>query len=241
MFGCRRTDENPGPAVGRGKPTRTDPFARRLVPAPMIDALEALRLLREGNRRFAEGRPEASSLLSAARRDELLAGQRPFAVVLGCSDSRVPVEMIFDQGCGDLFVIRVAGNLAAPTQIASVEFAVGVLGVRLAVVLGHSRCGAVTAALDRLQGRTPPGPACCAAVVDRILPVIEQLPAAGPGSDPERSLREAVRANVRASARSLRTGSGLLEQAVGDGGLIVVGAEYSLENGLVDFFDGVPA
>src|SRR5262249_8676874 len=113
---------------------------------------QALDRLRDGNRRFASNQPASVFLSSRARRAELVAGQRPFAIVLGCSDSRVPAELVFDQGLGDLFVIRVAGNIVAPSQIGSVEFAVSRFGTPLVVVLGHSQCGAVTATLEELQG-----------------------------------------------------------------------------------------
>src|SRR5438067_9648001 len=120
----------------------------------MISAREALERLREGNRRFVRGVRSSDLLVSEARRSELAAGQQPFAIVLGCSDSRVPAEIVFDQGLGDLFVIRVAGNIVAPSQVGSVEFAAARYGTRLVVVLGHSECGAILATLEELQQPT---------------------------------------------------------------------------------------
>lgn len=170
---------------------------------------------------------------------ELASGQAPFAIVLGCSDSRVPAEIVFDQGLGDLFVIRVAGNIVAPSQVGSVEFAAERFGTRLVVVLGHSMCGAVTATLEEL-GRPSGQSSNLRSIVDRVRPSIEGLLATELRHDREALLRAAVRANIRASADHLRHGSRILEQLIAADGLLVVGAEYSLETGIVDFFDGVP-
>ena len=202
-----------------------------------LDATQALDRLREGNRRFV-----ANGAGGHARwnRAELLAGQEPFAIILGCSDSRVPAELVFDRGFGDLFVIRVAGNIVAPSQVGSVEFAASRFGTRLVVVIGHSQCGAVTATLDELQGRASTPSRNQRSIVDRIRPSVEQLMALRQTDDPDALLHDAVRANVRASAHQLRHGSELLEQLIHAEGLVVVGAEYSLETGIVDFFDGVP-
>lgn len=206
----------------------------------MIDARAALARLAEGNRRFASGLRGADDVTIHAKRAELIAGQEPFAIVLGCSDSRVPAEIVFDQGLGDLFVIRVAGNIVASSQIGSVEFAVERFATRLVVVLGHTSCGAVLATLDQLErrGRAPsPG---LRSIVDRIRPSVEGILATGRSLPHEDLLRESVRANVRASANQLRHGSDGLERWIEREGLVVVGTEYSLETGLVDFFDGVP-
>jgi len=167
-------------------------------------------------------------------------GQEPFAAVLGCSDSRVPVEAVFDQGLGDLFVIRVAGNIVAPSLVGSVEFTAEKFGTRLVVVLGHTRCGAVQATLDELQRPTRSQSPNLRSIVDRIRPAVEPLLASEHGYDAETLARHAMRANVRASADQLRRGSEILERLIRDEGLIVVGAEYALETGVVDFFDGVP-
>jgi carbonic anhydrase len=198
---------------------------------------EALRRLREGNQRFAAGVRSLEAMASPERRAELAAEQNPFAIVLGCSDSRVPAEVVFDQGLGDLFVIRVAGNIVAPSQVGSVEFAASRFDAQLVVILGHTQCGAIAATLDAVRNPTRHS-ANLRSIVDRIRPSIETLIAAGVVDDEERLIRQAVRANVRASADHLRHGSPLLEQMIHDGTLAVVGAEYSLETGMVDFFDG---
>ena len=204
----------------------------------MIDAREALKRLRDGNRRFLDGVRGLESLASEARRIELAAGQEPFAIVLGCSDSRVPAEIVFDHGLGDLFVIRVAGNIVAPSQIGSVEFAAERFGTRLVVVLGHSMCGAVQATLDELRRASGTPSRNLRSIVDRIRPAVEPL-LAGHAANADGLMREAVRANVRMAAAQLRHGSGLIEGLVRSDGLLVVGAEYSLETGAVDFFDGL--
>jgi carbonic anhydrase len=133
-------------------------------------ASEALERLREGNRRFVSDLAKADGLSSRSRRAELVTGQRPFAIILGCSDSRVPAEIVFDQGLGDLFVIRVAGNIVAPSQIGSVEFAAERFGTRLVVVLGHSQCGAVLATLEELQRPRESQSRNLRSIVDRIRP-----------------------------------------------------------------------
>jgi carbonic anhydrase len=206
----------------------------------MISARESLERLREGNRRFVSDVPARDTLMSQTRRSELAAGQEPFAVILGCSDSRVPVEIVFDQGLGDLFVIRVAGNIVAPSQIGSVEFAAERFGTRLVVVLGHSRCGAVQATLEELQRPTESQSQNLHSIVDRVRPSVEGLLATEFRHDPDALVRHAVRGNIRASAGHLRHGSQVIEKLIESEGLLVVGAEYSLESGVVDFFDGVP-
>jgi carbonic anhydrase len=205
----------------------------------MISAREALERLREGNRRFVSGNRTSDARINEARRKELLVGQEPFAIILGCSDSRVPVEMVFDQGLGDLFVIRVAGNIAGPSQIESVAFAALYFGTRLVLVLGHSGCGAVLAALDELQRPKTDRPQNFRSIVDPIRASVEPLLAAELRHDPDILLRHAVRANIRASADQLRK-SEILNRLIQSDGLLVVGAEYSLETGLVEFFDGMP-
>jgi carbonic anhydrase len=160
--------------------------------------------------------------------------------VLGCSDSRVPAEIVFDQGLGDLFVIRVAGNIVAPSQVGSVEFAAERFGTRLVVVLGHSGCGAVVATLEELTQPAERQSRNLRAIVDRVRPAVEPLLATGLRHDPDALLRDAVRANVRSSASHLRHGSSTLEELIYGDGLLVVGAEYSLDTGVVDFFEGVP-
>ncbi len=206
----------------------------------MISALAALARLREGNRRFVSDMWGRDALNDHARRMELTARQAPFAAILGCSDSRVPVEIVFDQGLGDLFVIRVAGNIVAPSQIGSVEFAAERSGTRLVVVMGHSQCGAIQATLEELQRPNDSQSRNLASIVDRIRPSVEGLLATELRNDPEALVRHAVRANIRASADHLRHGSQVIEQLIASEDLLVVGAEYSLETGIVDFFDGVP-
>ena len=207
---------------------------------PVVPALEALERLKDGNGRFASGLRSIDSLVSQMQRSRLVAGQNPFAVILGCSDSRVPVEIVFDQGMGDLFVIRVAGNVVAPSQIGSVEFAAEQYGARLVVVLGHTLCGAVQATLEELRRPSENRSRNLRSIVDRVRPSVEGLLATPLRHDPAALAREAVRANIRASANHLRHGSRILEQLIQSDGLLVVGAEYSLETGLVDFFDGLP-
>ncbi len=206
----------------------------------MIPAREALERLREGNRRFVSNVRSYESLAGEARRAEVAAGQEPFAIILGCSDSRVPAEIVFDQGLGDLFVIRVAGNIVAPSQVGSVEFAAEQYGTRLVVVLGHSQCGAILATIDQLKRPTANHSKNLHSIVDRVRPSVEPLLAAHPAhGDRDGLVRDAVRANVRMSAGHLRHGSEILEQLIEKDGLAIVGAEYSLETGVVEFFDGV--
>ncbi len=206
----------------------------------MLTAVEALARLREGNRRFVAGQSTTAALLSSARREALVSGQEPFAIILGCSDSRVPAELVFDQSFGDLFVIRVAGNIVAPSQVGSVEFAASRFGTRLVVVMGHSQCGAVIATVEELQGQPSNQSKNLRSIVDRVRPSVEPLLAGKRHGDPDELLRAAVRANVRASVNHLRHGSELLEKLIPEIGLLVVGAEYSLETGEVEFFENVP-
>jgi carbonic anhydrase len=206
----------------------------------MIPAHEALQRLRAGNLRFASNGRRSEAFADEARRRALAAGQEPFAIILGCSDSRVPAEIVFDQGLGDLFVIRVAGNIVAPSLIGSVEFAADRFGTRLVVVLGHTRCGAILATLDELRRPTENQSRNLRAIVDRVRPAVEPLLATSLADDPDALVRDAARANVRMSADHLRHGSEVLEQLIRADGLLVVGAEYSLDTGIVDFFDGVP-
>jgi carbonic anhydrase len=205
----------------------------------MIPAHEALARLVEGNRRFAAGRPSIDTQVSPSRRNALASGQEPFAIILGCSDSRVPAELVFDQGLGDLFVIRVAGNIVASSQVGSVEFAAARFGTRLVVVLGHSQCGAINATLEELQQPTANQSRNLRSIVDRVRPSVETLLATDLRNDPAALVSQAVRANIRASADHLRHGSEVLEQLIQGDGLRVVGAEYALETGIVEFFDGV--
>lgn len=207
----------------------------------MIPAHEALLRLQQGNRIFAQ-RAQCHDLhIHTAGPGELVQGQAPFAIILGCSDSRVPAELIFNQGLGDLFVIRVAGNIVAPSQIASIEFAAERFGVRLVVVMGHTCCGAVSATLDELERPEEKRSPFLRSIVDRIRPSVEPLLKTDLRCDRDALVREAVRANIRASVRNLKSGSEILQRLMAKDGLVIVGAEYSLETGLVDFWQGTPA
>jgi carbonic anhydrase len=206
----------------------------------MISAREALNRLQDGNRRFTAQVRGSGTFLTQTRPAELKKEQEPFAIILGCSDSRVPAEIVFDQGLGDLFVIRVAGNIVAPSQVGSVEFAAAQFGTRLVVVLGHTECGVILATLDELRRPTDTQSRNLRAIVDRVRPSIEGLLENDLTGDHATLVKRAVRANIRASASHLRHGSEVLERLIQDEGLLVVGAEYSLETGVVEFFDGVP-
>lgn len=205
----------------------------------MTTPLESFRLLRDGNQRFIENLRHPDNLhLSDVQRAAMAKSQEPHAIVLGCSDSRAPAELIFDQGLGDLFVIRVAGNIVAPSQIGSVEFAAARFGTRLVVVLGHSQCGAVQASLAHLREPTQTSPNI-RFIVSRVSKAVAPLLSTAP-TDPAELLQAAVRANVRASTDRLRHGSAVLRRLIHSEGLVIVGAEYSIETGAVDFFDGLP-
>jgi carbonic anhydrase len=205
----------------------------------MTSASEALARLQAGNRRFVASIAGTAPALSQTHRLALGDGQQPFAIVLGCSDSRVPAEFVFGQGFGDLFVIRVAGNIVAPSQVGSVEFAAARFGTRLVVVLGHTECGAITATLEELRQPAPNQSPGLRAIVDRIRPAVEPLLATPLRHDPEALLAHAVRANIQAAADHLRHGSAILEHLAEREGLLIVGAEYSLRTGVVEFVDGV--
>jgi carbonic anhydrase len=199
----------------------------------VLAADQALDRLREGNRRVVAGTPKRDPGQRFWSEDE---DQRPFAIVLGCADSRVPAEIVFDQGLGDLFVIRIAGNVVAPSGIGSVEFAAERFGTRLVVVLGHSRCGAVIATLDQLQQPVESQSPNLRSIVDRVRPAVEDLLTGELREDRDALIARAVRANVEASVRQLRGGSQILERLIERDGLRVVGAEYSLSTGVVEFF-----
>jgi carbonic anhydrase len=207
---------------------------------PMISGREALERLQEGNRRYAAGLNESSGFMTRSSHQDLLEGQNPFAVILGCSDSRAPVEMVFDQGLGDLFVIRIAGNIVAPSQIGSVEFAVEKFGTPLVVVMGHTRCGAVEATIEHIMQKDETRSRNLRSIVSRIRPAVEKLMEDDPGNDPNALMEKVIKANVRVGTEGLRHGSEILEKHVQSNNLLIVGAEYSLETGIVDFFDGIP-
>jgi carbonic anhydrase len=202
----------------------------------MLSADEALERLRSGNRQFVAELGGGSAQISESRRRELIGGQEPFAIILGCSDSRVPAEIVFNQGLGDLFVIRVAGNIVAPSQIGSVEFSAEQHGARLVVVLGHTQCGAILATIDELGRRSEDQSRNLRSIVDRVRPSVEALMETEVAKNPAELVRRAVRNNIRMSVNQLRHGSEILEHLVENEGLRIVGAEYSLETGVVEFF-----
>jgi carbonic anhydrase len=204
----------------------------------MTSAGETLARLRAGNQRYVSNVISIDALTSHARRAELAPGQTPSAVILGCSDSRVPAELVFDQGLGSLFVVRVAGNIVAPSQVGSIEFAAESLGCRLVVVLGHTQCGAISAAVQQQRQRSHNQSQNLRTIVERVRRSVEDELETNPLADDETLIERAVRANVRTSTRMLRHGSLVLERLIRHEGLAIVGAEYSLETGEVDFFDG---
>ncbi|MEZ6015939.1 MAG: carbonic anhydrase [Planctomycetota bacterium] len=205
----------------------------------MLTAFESLERLKSGNERFATNVRSLDAMLSHARRPDFTDGQNPFAIILGCSDSRVPAEVVFDQGLGDLFVIRVAGNIVAPSQVGSVEFAAARYHSRLVVVMGHSRCGAIQATVESICSPELDGDSRnIASIVDRVRPSVLSVATPELREHPAEWIKRATRANVRASVDHLRHGSAVLEQLIERDGLLVVGAEYSLETGRVEFFDG---
>ncbi len=212
-----------------------------LVGRTNITAAAALDRLREGNGRFASNVRSITSLISQERRADFATSQAPFAIILGCSDSRAPAEIVFDQGLGDLFVIRVAGNIVAPSQIGSVEFAAERFGTTLVVVMGHTFCGAIEATLDTvLASASDAAPSRnLLSIVQRIRPAVEPLMRTELARDRKALAREAIRANVRIAVDHLTHGSPVLEQLYLSRGLAIVGAEYDIETGIVDFFNGV--
>lgn len=203
----------------------------------MISALDALLRLRDGNRRFTAGQVDTESMARRVHEAGISDGQHPFAIILACSDSRVPTELIFDQGIGDLFVIRVAGNVVATTQIGSIEFAAKQFGTKLVVVLGHSNCGAVIATLKELALKESQSSPNLRAIIDRIRPAVEPILEAHKDDEDHGVIRDSVLANVRASVEKLSHGSLILERLIENGELCITGAVYSIETGQVEFFD----
>ena len=206
----------------------------------MISADEALKRLRTGNERFVADKHDLTDLTNQSRRANLIESQTPFAIILGCSDSRVPAEIIFNQGLGDLFVIRVAGNIVAPSLLGSVEFSAVQHRARLVVVLGHTLCGAIQATISELKQPSANRSPNLQSIVNRIQPSVQTLLEAGLENDEERLIQLATRANIRASVAHLKHGSQILERLIESDRLLIVGAEYSLKTGMVDFFDGLP-
>lgn len=204
----------------------------------MIPADQALTRLREGNHRFVESLAQQDATVS---RRVALCDQKPFAIILGCSDARVPAELVFDQGLGDLFVIRVAGNIVAPSQIGSVEFAAERFGVRLVVVLGHTQCGAIDATIEQLLKPVENQSRNLQSIVDRVRPSIEGLLHTELRNDPQALALHGMRANIGVSVSHLRHGSVVLEKLIREDGLRIVGAEYSVQTGEVTFLGGTRA
>lgn len=202
----------------------------------MTSSKEAIERLQEGNKRFVSGVRSIDAIAKQIQRAEFVEGQKPFAIILGCSDSRVPAEIVFDQGLGDLFVIRVAGNIVAPSQVGSVEFAVEKFGTPLVVVLGHSMCGAVSATIEELENPDDNKSSNVLSIVNRIKPTVEPLFATELRNDPEKLLESSIHANINASVNQLKHGSPMLEQYVQQRKLQIVGAEYCLKQGTVKFF-----
>lgn len=206
----------------------------------MHRSIAAYQNLVRGNERFTAGDPVSSTLATRERRDELVAGQNPSAIILGCSDSRVPAEVIFDQGLGELFVIRVAGNVAAQEGIGSIEYAVENCGTRLVVVLGHSCCGAVQATVNGLREGEMPSSPNLKSIVEKIAPAVSPLLESGDSADLESLVDQAVKANVKNTVNDLLSDSPVLQHWMKEDNLVVVGANYSLESGQVEFFDVPP-
>ena len=203
----------------------------------MVSAFKALDRLKQGNKRFVSGEGVREIGVDHSQRMAQMIDQNPFAIVLGCSDSRVPAELVFDQGVGDLFVIRVAGNIVMPSQIGSVEFAAEKFGTKLVVVLGHSQCGAILATLEELEQPSENRSPNLRRIVDAIRPAVEDLFQASQGDHRQDLVQAAVRANIRASINHLRQGSEILESLIQEEWLQIVGADYSLETGIVEFLD----
>lgn len=204
----------------------------------MIPASEALQRLKDGNQQFVDHVKTSDTLGGLDASAELVQVQKPHTIILGCSDARVPAEIVFNQGLGDLFVIRVAGNIVAPSQIGSVEFAAAKCGTRLVVVLGHTQCGAVQATIDALEGDGAPSPGL-QSIVDKVTPSVEALMDTDLRHDHDKLAAAAVRANVERSVTQLREGSDILKNLIDSEGLAIVGAEYSIETGRVEFFEDI--
>ena len=202
----------------------------------MIPADEALARLKAGNERFRTNVRDLDAMNNHSRRDRYVHEQEPFAIILGCSDSRVPAEIVFDQGLGDLFVIRVAGNIVAPSLLGSVEFSAVQHQARLVVVLGHTHCGAIAATVSELKRPSSNRSPNLQSIVNRIQPSVQTLLEAGIDDEQGKLTKLATRANVRASVSQIRHGSRILEDLIANEGLHIVGAEYNLETGNVDFF-----
>ncbi|MBI5816745.1 MAG: carbonic anhydrase [Nitrospinae bacterium] len=201
--------------------------------APSPDG--ALMLLKEGNDRYVSGK-STHPRQDAARRGEVAKGQNPFAVILSCSDSREPVELIFDQGIGDLFIVRIAGNVADTDEIGSIEYGAGHLKSPLVVVLGHTKCGAVTAVVkgEKVHGSIPK-------LVDNIIPAAKKAKAAKlDAKSTDEVVAEAIKTNVFQSIEDLLKKSGEVAELMKKGELKVIGAVYDIESGKIEWLGPHP-
>ncbi len=196
----------------------------------MIPAVDALELLKEGNARFVSGKSA-----EIHRTHKMVDNQEPFAVVLGCSDSRVPPEIVFDRGVGDMFVIRIAGNIVTPLELGSTEFAAVQFGPRLVVVMGHTCCGAVQATVKTLASGLTAQTADLSAGMKTIVEHIGV--SVDLETDEAHIVDQTIEANVRNSVKSLREQSQVLIDLCNDDGMMIVGAVYDIGTGVVSFLD----
>lgn len=206
-----------------------------------LTALEALKQLQEGNKRFTQDINGNDIEMNAAQRTELVEKQEPAAIILGCADARVPAEIVFDVNLGDLFVVRVAGNIVTPTQIGSIEYAVHNLGTRLIVVLGHSSCGAVAATVDSVVSSSPAPSPGLDSLISKITPAVKTIMSSNDGIDTSDLIAKSVKENVSNSVKELQNDSDILKDVIQNDGLLVVGAEYDLATGAVNFFENMPS
>jgi len=205
-----------------------------------LNGSEALKSLQEGNRRFTEDINGNDIETNSAQRSALVEKQEPIAIILGCADARVPAEIVFDQNLGDLFVVRVAGNIAKASQIGSIEYAVAHLGTRLIVVLGHSSCGAVAATVDAVVSSSPALSPGLDSLISTITPAVKTVMANNTNLDTETLIARSIQENVRNSVKELQANSEILKDILINDDLLILGAEYNLETGAVNFFDGMP-
>lgn len=198
---------------------------------------DALRELHAGNKRFVAHLHNETPTDNHNRQHELIINQRPIAIIVGCSDARVPPELIFDQGMGDLFVIRVAGNIITPAQLESIEFAALAFGPRLVVVLGHTCCGAVQATVNALIDPSTNPDGMYPTVVEHVRPSAQAAIDAG-GASTDEIVDHATHHNVRRSIETITTKSRALKKLMLVEGMLVVGAKYRIEDGAVEFLEG---
>jgi len=194
-----------------------------------VNSKQALEKLKAGNQKYVNSDNTPAN-------HEYIAEQKPFAVVLSCADSRVPAEAIFNQGVGDIFVVRVAGNIATPSQIGSIEFACENFGSSLIVVLGHSGCGAIKASIGCSENGTDGLSPSLKSIVDEILPAIEPV-LNNAEIKPAELLQASTKANVEKTILDITNKSSLLKGLVDQGNLEIIGAEFSVETGLVNFYN----